>query len=92
MRYGVALLAALSVGGCGTREGVSNAAGQYDEGQECLNTGGHCYTGFVRSLCVVPGPAGCDEDPSAPGAVFCCIQFSDASVYANQSTASGGDD
>lgn len=81
MRYSVALLAALCVAGCGTREGVSQAAGDYDMGIQCRAAGGDCYTGFVRSLCLETGPSGCDEDPTAAGAVFCCIQFSDASIY-----------
>ena len=85
MRYPVALLAAsLSIiAACGTREGVDQAAGDYDQGVQCRAAGGDCYTGTVRSLCLVTGPGGCDQDPTAPDAVFCCLQFSDASLYSS---------
>lgn len=88
MRWSIALLAVLSMlsmlsmTGCGTRAGVGQASGDYDMGQACYNQGGLCYPGTVESLCVQKGPGGCDQDPTAPNALFCCIQFPpDASLY-----------
>jgi hypothetical protein len=90
MRWSIALLAALGLSGCGTRAGVVQAAGDYDEGQACRNQNGKCYLGSVRSLCVQTGPSGCDQDPTAPDALFCCVQFApDASLYAGTATQGG---
>jgi hypothetical protein len=79
-----AVLVTLSVAGCAAREGVTQAAGDYDEGTACMNASGNCYLGTVRSLCVTTGPAGCDQDPSAPNALFCCIQFSGMGLYSGE--------
>lgn len=85
MRGCIAFFAALGLAGCTTRSGVVQAAGDYDMGQACFNQDGGCYEGTYQSLCVQTGPAGCDEDPTAPNALFCCIQFApDASLYATQ--------
>lgn len=81
MHWSAALLAITGVAGCSAREAASSASGDYDMGVACMSAGGECYTGTVRSLCLQTGPAGCDEDPTAVNALFCCLQFSDASLY-----------
>lgn len=88
MRWWVAVvLTTLSVAGCATREGVNQASGDYDEGTACRSASGNCYLGEFRPLCVTTGPAGCDQDPSAPQALFCCLEFGDANLYSSGTDA-----
>jgi hypothetical protein len=92
MRWSIALLAALGLAGCGTRAGIAQASGDYDEGQGCRNAGGSCYQGEFHGFCLQTGPSGCDEDPTAPDAIFCCIQFADASLYPNETAQTGANE